>query len=90
MPANASGLPNIEQQAPRKECHPKERPVRHLHQEDLARRWNISCRTLERWRWLDQGPPYLKVGARVVYRLADIEAYEAAHMRSGGSARTAS
>jgi|LakMenEpi03Aug12_release.lakeMendotaPanAssembly.Ray.scaffolds.fasta_scaffold1355208_1 hypothetical protein len=47
-----------------------------LNQIDLARRWRISPRTLERWRWLGQGPRYLKLGGRVLYRLADIEAYE--------------
>jgi hypothetical protein len=58
-------------------------PTRHLHQVELARRWHLSPRTLERWRWLDQGPPYLKVGGRVVYRLEDIEAFEAAQMHRG-------
>jgi Helix-turn-helix domain len=53
-------------------------PMHHLNQIELARRWRISPRTLERWRWLKQGPPYLKIGGRVVYRLADIEAFEAA------------
>jgi hypothetical protein len=56
--------------------------IRHLNQVDLSRRWGISPRTLERWRWLGQGPRYLKVGGRVVYRLADIEAYEAAQLRT--------
>jgi hypothetical protein len=51
-------------------------PTRHLHQEDLARRWRLSPRTLERWRWLKAGPPYLKIGGRVVYRLEDVEDYE--------------
>jgi hypothetical protein len=51
--------------------------IKHLHQVELARRWQISPRTLERWRWLQQGPAYLKVGGRVVYRLSDVEAYEA-------------
>jgi hypothetical protein len=55
-------------------------PTRHLHQEDLARRWRLSSRTLERWRWLQQGPAYLKVGGRVVYRLSDVEAYEGAQL----------
>ena len=55
--------------------------IRHLTQRDLARRWNVSPRTLERWRWLRQGPPYLKIGGRVVYRLDDIIAYEAEQMR---------
>jgi hypothetical protein len=35
---------------------------------------------LERWRWLKQGPDYLKVGGRVIYRLEDIEAFEAAQL----------
>ncbi len=61
--------------------------VRHLHQADLARRWNVSPRTLERWRWLGQGPRFLKIGGRVAYRLEDIEAFEAAQIRTiSGSA----
>ena len=56
--------------------------LRHMTQVELARRWRISPRTLERRRWLRQGPPYLKLGATVVYRLEDIEAYEAAQRRS--------
>ena len=55
--------------------------IRHLNQEELARRWNLSGRTLERWRWLKTGPPYLKLGGRVSYRLSDIEAFEAAQLR---------
>ena len=53
-----------------------ERPVRHLNQIELSRRWSISPRTLERWRWLKAGPQYLKIGGRVVYRLEDVEAFE--------------
>lgn len=56
--------------------------VRHLHQADLARRWNVSPRTLERWRWLGQGPRFLKIGGRVAYRLEDIEAFETAQIRA--------
>jgi len=52
-----------------------------LDQNDLAARWKISPRTLERWRWLNQGPRYLKIGGRVVYRLEDIEAFEADQLR---------
>jgi hypothetical protein len=54
--------------------------IRHLNQVQLARRWSLSPRTLERWRWLHQGPQYLKIGGRIVYRLDDIEAYEAAQV----------
>ena len=60
---------------------PNERPVRHLNQIDVSRRWNISPRTLERWRWLKQGPEYLKIGGHVVYRLEDVEAFEASQLR---------
>lgn len=58
--------------------------VRHLDQDDLARRWRISPRTLERWRWLKTGPKYLKVGGRVLYRLEDVLAYEAEQLRRLG------
>lgn len=51
--------------------------VRHLNQAELAARWNISHRTLERWRWTGDGPQFIKIGGRVVYRLEDIEAFEA-------------
>ncbi|MBP7003519.1 helix-turn-helix domain-containing protein [Amaricoccus sp.] len=65
----------------------------HLTQGALADRWNISPRTLERWRWLGQGPQYLKVGGQVRYRLADVEAYERNQLRAStadGGARVQS
>ena len=55
--------------------------TKHLNQVELSRRWSLSPRTLERWRWLKQGPIYLKVGGRIVYRLEDVEAFEAASFR---------
>ena len=60
--------------------------VKHLNQIELSRRWSLSPRTLERWRWLREGPVYLKIGGRVVYRLEDIEAYEAEQRRASNSA----
>lgn len=60
-----------------------EHSVRHLDQEKLARRWSLSPRTLERWRWLRKGPPHMKIGGRVIYNVADIEAWEAARTRLG-------
>ena len=56
--------------------------ISHLSTRELGERWNISPRTLERWRWVGEGPRFLKLGGRVVYRLADIEAFEAAHLRT--------
>jgi hypothetical protein len=66
-----------------------DRPARHLHQVDLARRWNLSPRTLERWRGHGIGPCYLKIGGRVVYRLEDIVAFEAAQRRQATGATRA-
>jgi hypothetical protein len=60
--------------------HQVSQPTYHLNQIELSRRWRISPRTLERWRWLGIGPRYVKIGGRVVYRLEDIEAFEAARI----------
>ena len=57
------------------------RHVQHLNQVQLARRWSLSPRTLERWRADHSGPSYLKVGGRVLYRLADVEAFERTSVR---------
>ncbi len=59
--------------------------IQHFGQEQLAERWGISTSTLERWRWSGEGPAFLKLGGRVVYRLADIEAFEAEKLRSSTS-----
>lgn len=60
--------------------------VRHLNQREVATRWGMSVRSLERWRFLKRGPPFLKLGGRVVYRLADIETFEASQLRDGTAA----
>jgi Helix-turn-helix domain len=54
--------------------------MRHLDQSGLAERWRLSTRTLEQWRWQGKGPKYLKIGGRVVYRVEDVEAFEAANL----------
>ena len=56
--------------------------MQHLHQKNLAARWQISPRTLEQWRWQGRGPRFLKIGGRVVYRLSDVEAFEAASLHA--------
>ncbi len=53
-------------------------------QASLAQRWLISQRTLEAWRNRGIGPTVTKIGSCVRYRLADVEAYEAAHLQQGG------
>ena len=57
--------------------HPVGHPIRHLNQVELSRRWSMSPRTLERWRYLKVGPPFLKLGGKILYQLEDVEAYEA-------------
>ena len=44
----------------------------------LADRWVCSVARLQRWRTVGEGPPYLKIVGKVLYRLKDIEAYEKA------------
>jgi predicted site-specific integrase-resolvase len=59
--------------------------IEHLSEKGLARRWGLSARTLQRWRWAGRGPVYLKLGGRVVYRLVDVETWEQAQSRAGRS-----
>ena len=60
--------------------------VRHINQRQLAERWDVSVRTLERWRSECKGPPYLKLGGHVAYRLSDVEAYEEAQRKEMSAA----
>ena len=53
----------------------------------LARRWDISARTLQQWRRMGIGPIYLKLGNRVSYRREDIEQYERQALRRGTGER---
>lgn len=43
---------------------------------EVAKRWKISPKTLQRWRTDRYGPTYVKLGKNVRYRSEDIEAYE--------------
>ena len=56
--------------------------IRHLNQYELAKRWSISPRTLERWRFYKTGPIYLKIGNRILYRVEDIEEFERQAIRN--------
>ncbi|HPU51233.1 MAG TPA: hypothetical protein PK359_06710 [Burkholderiaceae bacterium] len=44
----------------------------------LADRWMYSVARLQRWRSVGEGPPYLKIVGKVLYRVKEIEAYEEA------------
>lgn len=43
---------------------------------DLSQRWNLSIRTIEKWRYVDFGPPFLKFGKAIRYRIEDIIEFE--------------
>ena len=53
-------------------------PARFLRTTEAGRFLGLSGRTQEKHRTFGTGPRYRKIGGRVIYRLEDIEAYEAA------------
>lgn len=50
----------------------------------LAQRWNKSLRTLQRWRSEGYGPPFIRIGGTVHYRLGDVLAFEDRQRQGGG------
>jgi predicted DNA-binding transcriptional regulator AlpA len=56
----------------------------HLTDHDVARITGLSVATVRRWRLLRQGPKYLKIGAAVRYRPADVSAWLESRPTGGG------
>lgn len=56
-----------------------------LTEQQLAARWQMSVRTLQNWRWQGRGPRYLKIGARVLYPVEEVEAHEAGQLHQNTS-----
>jgi hypothetical protein len=52
---------------------------------EFARLRRCSLRTLDRERAEGRGCPYVRLGARVLYRRADIERYIEAHVHGHGT-----
>lgn len=50
-----------------------------LTQREAAALLRLSERTLERYRLSGTGPAFVKLGRRVVYRAADLDAFAQAH-----------
>ena len=62
----------------------------HLSSQALAERLNVSQRSLERWRITGEGPAFLRAGGRrVLYRLADVERWEAERVHASRAAEMA-
>lgn len=55
-----------------------------IRERELAVRWKISRRTLQRWRAEGTGPAYILIGDAVRYRLDDVFAFEQKMRRGGG------
>lgn len=59
---------------------------RHLTPKALADRWSCSQGWLANQRSTgNQGPPYVKLGTKVLYPLDRIEAYEASRLVAAGA-----
>jgi hypothetical protein len=77
----------IGQQATRNHSEAGSTPIdQHLTTRDLARRWQVSVKKLENDRWRGGGVPFVRIGAAVRYRLADVLAFEEASLICSTSA----
>lgn len=47
-----------------------------LSPEELAQKWNVSESTLSQWRWIGNGPKFVKIARQIIYKIKDIEAFE--------------
>jgi len=48
----------------------------YISEKSLAKKWGLSPKTLQRWRWLKSGPSYIKIGGRVRYTNDTIKEFE--------------
>ncbi|MBA3326354.1 MAG: DNA-binding protein [Rhodobacteraceae bacterium] len=54
--------------------------VPHFSQAELADRWRITTRTLERWRAAGIGPAWMRLNGLIRYRAADVCSFEQARL----------
>ena len=54
-----------------------------LNEHDVARITGLSVASVRRWRLLQQGPKYLKIGSAVRYRTEDISGWLASRPTGG-------
>lgn len=49
---------------------------RYITTSELAERFRMTPNALQKWRARGAGPPYTTIAGKVLYDLADVEAYE--------------
>lgn len=59
-----------------------------LNENELAQRWGLSPKTLQRWRSEGRGPRYLKLSKRVSYPLDAVIEFEHAALHDSTSERS--
>jgi DNA-binding transcriptional MerR regulator len=57
-----------------------------LNEFEAAKELGVSVHALRQWRFKGRGPAYCKLGRRVVYHSADLEAFRQAHRVQPGQA----
>lgn len=62
----------------------------HLTPIELAERLHLTRRTLDHWRGTGSGPPFIKFGKHVLYRVEDVERWEASMVRKSTAEHKAS
>lgn len=58
--------------------------IAYLLEKELAHRWRITPATLQRWRYLEIGPDFVKLFGRVLYPVIAVEKFESQHLQSVG------
>lgn len=48
----------------------------YLTSKEVADRWRLSDQTMANWRHTGKGPPFIRVGSRVLYPIEGITAFE--------------
>ena len=59
----------------------------HLSPDDLAERLGVPVKTVYQWNTSGLGPPRLRIGRHVRYRLRDVVAWENRHYVDGDDPR---
>jgi hypothetical protein len=59
----------------------KAHEVHYMTTAELAARWQMNVVTLANWRVQGKGPMFIKLGRKVLYPMAEVDAWEAKQLR---------